>query len=44
MADLVQYGLKIFDDLEQCESVCIDDLDALVGKQEWEEGLFHPFN
>ncbi|MCV6537087.1 DnaA regulatory inactivator Hda, partial [Pseudomonas aeruginosa] len=44
MADLVQYGPEIFDDLEQCELVCIDDLDVLVGKREWEEGLFHLFN
>ena len=33
MADLVQYGPEIFDDLEQCELVCIDDLDVLVGKR-----------
>ncbi|ABR84526.1 MULTISPECIES: DnaA regulatory inactivator Hda [Pseudomonas aeruginosa group] len=44
MADLVQYGPEIFDDLEQCELVCIDDLDVLVGKRNWEEGLFHLFN
>ncbi|SDH96687.1 DnaA regulatory inactivator Hda [Pseudomonas panipatensis] len=44
MADLVQYGPAIFDDLEQLELVCLDDLEALAGLPEWEEALFHLFN
>ncbi|MFV3305590.1 DnaA regulatory inactivator Hda [Pseudomonas sp. NY15181] len=44
MADLVAYGPEIFDNLEQRELVCLDDLDALAGKREWEEALFHLFN
>ena len=44
MAELVQYGPAIFDDLEQLELVCLDDIEALAGLPEWEEALFHLFN
>ena len=44
MDELVHYGPEVFDNLEQCELVCLDGLDALAGRQEWEEGLFHLFN
>ncbi|MBU1330016.1 MAG: DnaA regulatory inactivator Hda [Gammaproteobacteria bacterium] len=35
---------ELFDNLEQFELVCLDDLDAVAGKREWEEALFHLFN
>jgi DnaA family protein len=35
---------ELFDNLEQFELVCLDDLDAIAGKREWEEALFHLFN
>lgn len=44
MDELVHYGPEVFDNLEQCELVCLDDLHALAGRPEWEEGLFHLFN
>ncbi|MFE1813707.1 DnaA regulatory inactivator Hda [Pseudomonas sp. 1D4] len=44
LADLVQYGTAILDNLEQCELVCLDDLDAVAGRADWEEALFHLFN
>ena len=31
-------------DLESCALVCLDDLDAVVGRAEWDEALFHLFN
>lgn len=44
LAEVVEYGPELLDNLEQCELVCLDDLDALAGRGEWEEALFHLFN
>ncbi len=44
LAELVEYGPQLLDNLEQCELVCLDDLDAVAGRRDWEEGLFHLFN
>ncbi|GAC1030562.1 DnaA regulatory inactivator Hda [Pseudomonas sp. No.21] len=44
LAELAQYGTAILDNLEQCELVCLDDLDAVAGRADWEEALFHLFN
>ncbi|MES2819355.1 MAG: DnaA regulatory inactivator Hda [Pseudomonadota bacterium] len=44
LGELVSHGPALFDNLEQCELVCLDDLDAVVGRAEWEEALFHLFN
>ena len=34
----------MLDNLEQFELVCLDDLDAVAGRADWEEALFHLFN
>lgn len=34
----------VFEDLENQQIVCIDDVDAIVGKHEWEEALFYFYN
>ncbi|WP_372874177.1 DnaA regulatory inactivator Hda [Pseudomonas sp.] len=44
LAELVEYGPTMLDNLEQCELVCLDDLDAVAGRSDWEEALFHLFN
>ena len=44
LAELAPYGTAILDNLEQCELVCLDDLDAVAGRADWEEALFHLFN
>ncbi len=44
LADVVQLGPELLDNLEQCELVCLDDLDAIAGNAVWEEALFHLFN
>jgi len=44
LAELMDRGIGIFDHLEQYELVCLDDLQAIAGKAEWEEALFHLFN
>lgn len=44
LADVARYGPDMLDNLEQCELVCLDDLEAIAGNRVWEEGLFHLFN
>ncbi|NOQ93181.1 MAG: DnaA regulatory inactivator Hda [Methylophaga sp.] len=45
LADLVQSASPdILESIENVALVCIDDLDAIAGKAEWEEALFHCFN
>ena len=44
LAEVVEYGPALLDNLEQCELVCLDDLDAVAGRNDWEEALFHLFN
>jgi DnaA regulatory inactivator Hda len=44
LAEVVEHGTALLDNLEQCELVCLDDLDAVAGNREWEEALFHLFN
>lgn len=44
LAEVVDFGPQVLDNLEQCELVCLDDLDAVAGRAEWEEALFHLFN
>lgn len=35
---------EVLESVENLEALCIDDLDAVEGKQDWEEALFHCFN
>jgi DnaA-homolog protein len=44
LADVADYGPELLDNLEQCELVCLDDLQAVAGRADWEEALFHLFN
>ncbi|MDA7086067.1 DnaA regulatory inactivator Hda [Pseudomonas sp. SA3-5] len=44
LAELVEHGPNVLDNLEQFELVCLDDLDAVAGRSDWEEALFHLFN
>ena len=44
LAELADYGPELLDNLEQCELVCLDDLQAVAGRTDWEEALFHLFN
>ena len=44
LAEVADYGPELLDNLEQCELVCLDDLDAVAGRADWEEALFHLFN
>jgi DnaA-homolog protein len=44
LAEVVEYGPALLDNLDRCELVCLDDLDAVAGRSNWEEALFHLFN
>lgn len=44
LIDVVEHGTALLDNLEQCELVCLDDLEAVAGLADWEEALFHLFN
>lgn len=44
LAEVADYGPELLDGLEQSELVCLDDLDAVAGRADWEEALFHLFN
>lgn len=44
LAELAGHGPELFDCLEQCDLVCLDDLQAIAGRADWEEELFHLFN
>lgn len=42
--DLLEYGPKVLDGLEQYQLICIDDIHTLAGISAWETGFFHFFN
>ncbi len=45
LAELVNTGSPaVLESVENLDLLCIDDLDAIAGKQQWEEALFHCFN
>lgn len=44
LTELAEHGPALLDGLEQCALVCLDDLQAVAGRADWEEALFHLFN
>jgi DnaA-homolog protein len=40
LRDLMTFGVGILEGLRQIECLCIDDIDTVVGEQEWERALF----
>ena len=42
--ELVEYDPAVFDGLEALSLIALDNLEAVAGKPEWEESLFHLFN
>lgn len=44
LSEVVEHGPAVLDGLEACHLVCLDELDAVVGRADWEEALFHLFN
>lgn len=44
LADLGHFPPLMLEDIERLDLVAIDDLECVVGRKRWEEGLFHAFN
>ena len=44
MAELIDLSAEIFEGLEQMSLICLDDVQLIAGKAEWEEALFHFYN
>ncbi len=45
LAELVEEASPdVLESVEGLDALCIDDLEAIAGKKEWEEALFHCFN
>jgi DnaA-homolog protein len=39
-----QFSPQILEDLEIIDLICVDDLESVLGKPEWEEALLHLYN
>lgn len=44
LANLIQFSPDIFEGLETLQLICIDDLQMIAGKPNWEEAFFHAYN
>ena len=44
LSNLDKLSAEIFQQLDAMPLVCIDDVDLIVGRQDWEEALFHLIN
>lgn len=44
LAELAHHGPQLLDNVEFCDLVCLDDIQAVLGQPHWEEALFHAFN
>lgn len=44
LAELIEHGPDLLEGLEHCQLVCLDDLQVLAGRDDWQEALFHLFN
>lgn len=44
MTELMHLTPAILEGLEGCQLVCIDDIEAIAGKADWEEAVFHLYN
>ncbi|MCT7358593.1 DnaA regulatory inactivator Hda [Thalassolituus pacificus] len=42
--ELVEYSPAVLDAMEQLPLVALDNIQAVAGRPDWEEGLFHLFN
>ncbi len=42
--EILPFGPAALDGLEQFQRVCLDDLQALANKPDWEEAVFHLYN
>lgn len=40
LKELARYGVDVLEGLRQLECLCIDDIDAVIGRRDWERALF----
>ncbi|GAB2604478.1 DnaA regulatory inactivator Hda [Nitrincola alkalisediminis] len=44
IATLIDHDPSIFENMDQLDLVCIDDIELIAGRKEWEEAVFHLYN
>lgn len=44
LQELPGFAVTVFDDLEQLDLICLDEVAAVAGHEDWERGLFDLFN
>lgn len=44
LQELLAFNATVFDDLEQLDLICIDDVSVIAGQDDWEHGFFDLFN
>ena len=44
LAQYVDETPRMLEGLENCDFICVDDVESIAKNAEWEEGLFHLFN
>lgn len=44
LADLDHHGPEVLEDLERLALICLDDVHGVLGREDWETGLFHLVN
>lgn len=44
LAEVQELGPDVLEGMEQFDLLCLDQVDVLVGRAAWEEGLFHLYN
>jgi len=42
--DVIHQSTDAFDGLEDLHLICLDDVDLVAGKEDWEQALFHLYN
>lgn len=42
--EVIDYGPEVFESMETVDLLCLDNLEAIAGKSDWEQALFHLFN
>lgn len=44
LEECLEYGPEALDNLDDVDALVLDDIDAIAGKPDWEETLFHLYN
>ncbi len=44
VAEVIDHGPEVLESLESVDLLCIDDIQLMVGREDWEQAFFHLFN